>query len=75
METIATRYPDGGTVLLEDDVSRRINFSATFDTQFPKAATLFMGPKWTGEIAGQENQPPQGHVVRIQLSEMASSER
>jgi hypothetical protein len=75
METIAARYPDGGTVLLEDDVSRRINFSATFDTQFPKAATLFMGPKWNGEIAGQENQPPQGRVVRIQLSELANSER
>jgi hypothetical protein len=72
LEAIAGRHPDGGTVILRDDAGRRITFNSTFDTQFPKAATLFMGPRWTGAIEGVEvpaGAEVEGTVVRIERKE------
>jgi hypothetical protein len=75
LEDHATRHPAGGTVVLVDDTSKRINFSATFDTQFPKAATLFMGPHWSGGIAGTDGATADGATVSIQLKDLANGRR
>lgn len=73
METIAARHPAGGTIVLRDDPTRRITFSATFDTQFPKAATLFMGELWSGELEGDlagSRSSERGAVVTIERGEL-----
>jgi hypothetical protein len=55
--------PQGGFILLVDDPRERVNLDGAFGTLFPDALAIFVGERWTGEIASTADAAARADLV------------